>query len=378
MVTFWVVLLLSYIYHGTGITVGYHRLLSHKAFKCPKWVEYFIVSGGYLALEGSPIAWVSTHRQHHRYSDLPGDPHSPMDGVYHAFVGWLPSPIVRLSGHEIEQIVPDLQRDPVYRFFDFNHTRNHAWVCLGLSVLLRVVIFITLGPLAVLANVIGALIPFIGPFWVNSVCHMPEFGYRNFITQDSSRNVWWVGLIALGEGWHNNHHAHPQSARHGLKLSEFDLSWVFIKFLSAIGCATDIRLPKGSASTPVIDQALARQLGVPCVTETAVVAEQLTRQLQEQLTAARALSMQLIIAGENLTEQVRDAKAELVSTKKGQVSGQFNPAGSELTDQLISACDRLSDELTQAKTELGQQFQAKSEPIALTLLPDPELETAIR
>lgn len=341
MLTFWIVFLLSYMYHGMGITVGYHRLLSHKAFKCPRWVEYLIVSGGYLALEGSPVAWVATHRVHHRYSDVSGmDPHTPVDGLWHSFVGWLTNPKVKFTPDQIEQTVPDLWRDPVYRFFDFNHTKNHAWVCLALCILVRVPIFIYLGPWALVANLLGTIMPFLGPFWVNSVCHLQDFGYRNFVTEEGSRNVWWVGLIALGEGWHNNHHAVPQSARHGMKGSEIDVSWYFIKTLGMLGLATDIRLPKVGKNTPVLDPALAAQLNVPCAADGALAVaktDQLIADLQQQLVSARSLASQLMH-----TEQL-------------------NQAGAQITEQLIQSCDRLSEQLSSATAQLSRQSLVSSE-----------------
>jgi fatty-acid desaturase len=252
MLTFVIALVLSYLYHGFGITVGYHRLLSHRALKLPLWLEYFIVSGGYLALEGSPIAWVATHRQHHRFTDEDGDPHKPADGFWHAFSGWLVKPKVFISGEQVEQICPDLWRDPVYRYLDYNHTRKHAKVCLWMSIAFKLAILLLWGPWALLGNVLGNLIVFVGPFWVNSVCHLPEKGYKNFETTDASRNVPWVGWWALGEGWHNNHHAVPQSARHGIRNDEFDLSWAFISILGALGLATNIRLPKEPKLYPAI------------------------------------------------------------------------------------------------------------------------------
>lgn len=383
MLTFWTVFLLSYLYHGMGITVGYHRLLSHRAFKCPRWVEYLIVSGGYLALEGSPVAWVATHRVHHRKSDQPGDPHSPVDGFWHSWAGWLIKPKVTFTGEAIEQTVPDLWRDPVYRFFDFNHTRTHAWVCLFLNILLRVGIFLWLGPIALVANLLGAILPFLGPFWVNSVCHLQEYGYRNFATEDGSRNVWWVGLIGLGEGWHNNHHAIPQSARHGMKPSEFDISWYFIKTLSLLGLATDIRMPRGSKNVPVLDAALAAQLNVPCATDAVIQADRMNDQLavakadlQEQLVAARALAAQLASTCDSLTEQVKIAKAGLVSNVAA--------TREQISDQLLNTCDRLSEELANAKMQFGDQLQDKVtnlqgnvDQLAQSILPAREAETSI-
>lgn len=375
MITFWVVFLLSYLYHGMGITVGYHRLLSHRAFKCPRWVEYIIVSGGYLALEGSPVAWVATHRVHHRYSDLEGDPHSPKDGFWHSFMGWLTNPKVKFTPEQIEQTVPDLWRDPVYRFFDFNHTRWHALVCLASCIALRVVIFIYLGPIALAANLLAMLTAFIGPFWVNSVCHIQEFGYRNFVTEDGSRNVWWVGLVGLGEGWHNNHHALPQSARHGIKTAEIDFSWYFIKFLSMIGLVTDIKMPRGARSTVCLDSALAAQLNVPCAADDVIAVSETQAQLaaaraelQQQLIAARALATQMISACDSLAHHLSDAKSEMaanVTQTKEQVAEQLNQARTHLADQLIGACDRLSDELATAKG----QIQVAADHIAPRLVP---------
>jgi sn-1 stearoyl-lipid 9-desaturase len=260
MLTFIVALVLSYLYHGYGITVGYHRLLSHRAFKCPTWLEYLIVSGGYLGFEGSPLAWVATHRVHHRYTDEEGDPHRPADGFWHAWGNWLIKPIVNLSGEQIEQVCPDLCRDPLYRYLDFNHTRKHAKVCLWLSIAFKAAILLFFGPWALLGNMLGNLFVFVGPFWVNSICHLPNAGYINFKTTDASRNVPWVGFWALGEGWHNNHHAVPQSARHGIKPYEIDISWMFIKFLSLIGLASNIRLPKEPKLAPAVSPEFAALL----------------------------------------------------------------------------------------------------------------------
>lgn len=259
MLTFVIALVLSYLYHGYGITAGYHRLLTHRSFKCPQWLEYLIVSGGYLAFEGSPIAWVCTHRVHHRYTDKMGDPHRPADGFWHSFHMWLIKPKVNFTAEQIEQVCPDLCRDKVYRALDFNHTRKHALVCLYACIAFRVILFFAFGPWVVLANLIGASTVFIGPFLVNSVAHLPNHGYKNFATEDDSRNVWWVGAIALGEGWHNNHHAVPQSARHGLRLSEIDITWVFISFLRAVGLASNVRIPKEPKMYPCIDPAFAKR-----------------------------------------------------------------------------------------------------------------------
>lgn len=237
------VFVFSFLYHGLGITLGYHRLLSHRSYRVPRWLEYLVVSGGYLSFEGSPIFWVTTHRLHHKYSDKPGDPHSPIDGWWHSFLGWMLSPLVVYDAKESMRLCPDLYKDPVYRFLHCNHTRWHALLCLVLCVLFRVVILLTLGPLALAANLLGAAMPFLGALMVNSFGHMSSLGYQNFKTGENSRNIWWVAMLSLGEGWHNNHHAIPSSARHGMFVHEPDLSWWMLRLMEAVGLASDIRVP---------------------------------------------------------------------------------------------------------------------------------------
>lgn len=243
LVLFICVLICSYLYHGLGITLGYHRLLSHRAFKVARWFEYLLISGGYLCFEGSPIGWVTTHRLHHRYSDLPGDPHSPRDGLYHAFIGWITEADSPGRTADTKTICPDLHQDLIYRFLDCNRSNRQAWLCLSLCIAFRLVIFLWLGPIALVANLLASLVVFVSPLLVNSICHLPTWGYRNFDTLDRSRNVLFVALWALGEGWHNNHHAVPQSARHGFGPKEFDLSWQSLRVLQFLGIAKEPRLP---------------------------------------------------------------------------------------------------------------------------------------
>lgn len=244
METFLLAFLVFYWYHTSGITIGYHRLLSHKSLRLPKWLEYLIVSGGYLALEGSPIFWVTTHRLHHRYSDQNGDPHSPMDGLWHAFISWMWKPKVLISAEESRRIAPDLYRDPVYNFLHCRHTHFDGVLCLVFAAIYRLLIYVLFGPVVLAANLCATFFAFLGPLLVNSVGHMRRFGYQTYDAGDDSRNVWFVAMLSLGEGWHNNHHAFPQSARHGLKTLEIDPSWMAICLLKFLGLAKDIRLPK--------------------------------------------------------------------------------------------------------------------------------------
>lgn len=251
MISFTVAFFLFYTYHALGITLGYHRILSHRSLVVPRWLEYLIVSGGYLSLEGSPIFWVSTHRLHHRYSDHEGDPHSPNDGLWHAFIAWMWDRKIVISATQSRQIAPDLYRDPVYRFLHCRHTHWDGILCLMLAILFRLAIYIFLGPTVLVANLLASAMAFVGPLLVNTIAHLPQFGYETYPCGDSSRNVWFVAMLSFGEGWHNNHHAFPQSARHGLALREFDGTWVAVCLLKFLGLAKQIRLPKNQCHLPV-------------------------------------------------------------------------------------------------------------------------------
>jgi fatty-acid desaturase len=244
MNTFLIAFFASYVFHSMGTTLGYHRLLSHRSLRLPRWLEYLVVSGGYLCLEGSPIFWVSTHRLHHRYSDHPGDPHSPMDGLWHAFIAWMWKPKVIISSYESRRIAPDLYRDPVYRLLHCGHTHWDGILCLGIAILFRIGLFLLFGPVVLAANLAATFFAFLGPLLVNTVSHLRRFGYESYNCGDDSRNVWFVAMLSLGEGWHNNHHAFPQSARHGLKPLELDATWIAIRLMQLVGLARDVRLPK--------------------------------------------------------------------------------------------------------------------------------------
>jgi len=249
------VFLVSYIYHAVGITLGYHRLLSHRSFSIPKFLEYFLVLGGYLCCEGSPIFWVTTHRLHHRYSDKPGDPHSPLDGWFHAFFMWMYKPKVVISREESRRLAPDLYKDPVYRFLHVNHTKFAGPLCLSISILYRTAIYFLFGPVVFWAELSASICAFFAPHAVNLFCHLPSLGYSSYAHGDDSRNVWLVAMISLGEGWHNNHHAFPKSAQFGLKRGEFDFSWQVIRLLSFLGIAKEIRLADTVPAEPPLEVA---------------------------------------------------------------------------------------------------------------------------
>jgi len=248
-VLFAVAFVLSYTWGVLGISIGYHRGLSHRSFKLPLLIEYFFVLGGYLVFEGGPIFWVASHRLHHRYSDRPGDPHSPNDGAWHAFLGWMSKPVVIISEDQYKVICPDLFKDPLYLFLHAGGGGRDGFLCLAINVVFRLALLALLGPFFFAGNILGSIGAFIAPLLVNSICHMPKYGYQTYKTSDLSQNCWLVALASFGEGWHNNHHQFPQSARHGLKPIELDFSWAVLLTLKTLGLARDIRLPKDKASS---------------------------------------------------------------------------------------------------------------------------------
>ena len=221
---------------GLGISMGYHRLHTHRSYKVPVGLEYLFAVCGALTLEGGPISWVATHRIHHQNSDLPGDPHSPNEGAWWAHAGWL---LTGVSNHNNTRVMskyaPDLAKDRFYVWLN-----NYHWVP---TFVLALLLFVIGGLPLVLWGVFFRVVFGLHATWlVNSATHM--WGGRRFATRDNSRNNWWVALMTFGEGWHNNHHAHPTSARHGLAWYEFDPSWIQIKILKFFGIAKSVRVAK--------------------------------------------------------------------------------------------------------------------------------------
>jgi len=227
---------------NVGIGMGYHRLLTHRGYKTPKWVEYCIAVCGTLALEGGPIFWVATHRLHHQLSDHTGDPHTPTEGGWWAHLGWILSGETMHSQTAIHaRYAPDLAKDRFYVWLSEYH-----WVPLTVIGLL---LFAIGGWSWMLWGVFLRVIVGLHATWlVNSATHM--WGSRRFPTRDDSRNNWWVALLTGGEGWHNNHHAHPVSARHGLKWYEFDPNYYGIWLLKKVGLARDVKIAQYDPKNP--------------------------------------------------------------------------------------------------------------------------------
>ncbi|EOY25820.1 hypothetical protein QUC31_011798 [Theobroma cacao] len=231
---FWLAVGLYGVTGLLGITLSFHRNLSHRSFKVPKWLEYFFAYCGVQALQGNPIDWVSTHRYHHQFCDSDRDPHSPIEGFWFSHMSWLfdTDTVVERCGEPTN--VGDLRQQPFYKFLQGTYILHP--IALG-------VLLYALGGFPFLVWGMGVRIVWVYHItWlVNSACHV--WGKQAWNTGDLSRNNWWVALLAFGEGWHNNHHAFEYSARHGLEWWQLDMTWCVIKFLQVIGQATEVKLP---------------------------------------------------------------------------------------------------------------------------------------
>jgi stearoyl-CoA desaturase (delta-9 desaturase) len=233
-----------------GVGMGYHRLLTHRGYKVPKWLEYFLAMCGTLALEGGPIFWVATHRVHHQHTDKPGDPHTPNEGGWWSHAGWILSGKAMAADTSIlARYVPDLGKDKGLVWLS-----NYHWVPLttlgfGLLALGHHFGGWHLGWSMVFWGIFLRVTIGLHATWlVNSATHM--WGSRRFATRDESRNNWWVALLTGGEGWHNNHHAHPVSAKHGLAWYEIDPNWYGIWLLKKIGLAKQVLVAEFDRENP--------------------------------------------------------------------------------------------------------------------------------
>lgn len=235
-------LVFAWLTAGMGITLCFHRLLTHRSFSTPNWFKYLLTAVGCLACQGGPIQWVGTHRIHHKHSDQPNDPHSPTHGFAWAHVFWCLHKNQGGMPWAACNAAQDLCRDPVMRLF------NKYYILLPL---LAVAMTYTGGELAasygwatsgwswvIWGVAVRTVAVYHGTWFVNSAAH--TWGYRNYPTNDNSTNLWWVALISFGEGWHNNHHGDQRAAAHGRRWFELDVTYWTIRLLSLVGLARDI------------------------------------------------------------------------------------------------------------------------------------------
>lgn len=231
-----IAVVLTWVAGSLGVGIGYHRLLTHRGFKTPKWFEYILTICGMLALEGGAINWVVTHRIHHAFTEQPGDPHSPRHGRWWSHIGWiLRGTAQQHSDKTMRRYAPDLMSDPIHLFL--NRIYFVPLIICGIALL-------ALGGLPYLMWGVFFRVTFaLHSTWlVNSATHL--WGSRRFETADDSTNSWWVALLTFGEGWHNNHHAYARAAKHGLAWYELDMNWVTIRALSFLRLATSIHVVK--------------------------------------------------------------------------------------------------------------------------------------
>ena len=228
-------LVLSVLTSAIGVSLCFHRALTHRGLRLARPLEYIGALLGTLALQGGPITWVATHRAHHASTDRVGDPHGADRGFLWSHVKWL-----LLQNKDVPQreertrLAADLAADPFHHFLEHNQVQ--------LQIALGIFLFCLGGWSWLVWGIFVRLVLMYHTTWlVNSAGH--TFGYRTYRTNDLSRNSWWVALISWGEGWHNNHHAFQFSARHGLRWFEIDVTWWMIRLLALLGLATDVKVP---------------------------------------------------------------------------------------------------------------------------------------
>jgi stearoyl-CoA desaturase (delta-9 desaturase) len=245
-----------------GISLSYHRMLSHKSWRAKPWLRNFLTFLACLTLEMGPISWSATHRLHHRESDHEDDPHSPLVSFFWAHMGWLfvTHPIIDDEERK-KALAPDLYRDATLRFFE----RNYVWLWVGVSLLLFAggLAFggLQLGlSLLIWGGFLRTVLVWHATWFVNSVTHL--WGYRNYQTTDDSRNLWWVAVVTFGEGWHNNHHARAGTANFGHKWWEFDPTFWALALLNKLGWVEKLNLAEplpADSPVKVLDGKIAAQ-----------------------------------------------------------------------------------------------------------------------
>ena len=244
------IMITTYYFAGLGVTIGFHRFLTHGSFQTRPWMKALLAIAGSFAVQGSVISWVAAHRRHHAFSDKEGDPHSPhldegegmagiLKGLWHAHVGWLFAPELT----DLDRWAPDMMKDPVMRRID---RLFPLWTALSLA------LPAALG-FAITQTLEGAITAFLWgglarvfllhhvTWSINSICHF--YGKRPFETTDHSTNNWALSILSFGESWHNNHHAFPSSARHGILKGQIDTSAGVITLLEKLKLVENVKGP---------------------------------------------------------------------------------------------------------------------------------------
>src|SRR5687768_788746 len=239
-------LIVKWIVGSLGIGVGWHRLLTHRSFKAPKWLEYVLTILGTMSMQDSPDKWVATHRIHHKFTEMEGDPHSTKGGFWWAQLGWIVWGTAQDHDEAtLKRYIPDLLKDRGHRLIS-----RYYYVPIIISAF---ILFAIGGWTMVVWGVAARVVAGWHATWfVNSLSHI--YGQRPYQTSDDSTNNWFVALLSFGEGWHNNHHAFPTSARHGLEWFQLDMNWIVIRILEKLGWATQIKTPEIKPLIPELEQ----------------------------------------------------------------------------------------------------------------------------
>ena len=229
----------NWIVGSLGVGLGWHRLLTHRSFKAPKWLEYMLTALGTMSIQDSPNKWVATHRIHHAFTETDKDPHSTRPGFWWAQIGWIVWGTAQDHDEKtLKRYVPDLLKDKgqllISRFY-------------YLPIIISAVFLFAIGgwSMVVWGAFARVVIGWHTTWFVNSLSHI--YGKRPHSTDDDSTNNWFVAILTFGEGWHNNHHAFPTSARHGLKWHQFDMNWITIRIFERLGWAKQIKLAESAS-----------------------------------------------------------------------------------------------------------------------------------
>jgi stearoyl-CoA desaturase (delta-9 desaturase) len=242
-----VMLVGNWVVGSLGVGLGYHRLLTHRSFSAPKWLEYLLTILGTMSLQNEPYKWVATHRIHHQFTETEKDPHSTRPGFWWAHMIWIFKGTAQDHDEAtFRKYVPDLLKD-----------KGQALIAkyFYLPIILSAAVLFAFGGwgLVLWGVVVRVIFGWHTTWFVNSLAHM--FGKRRFETNDDSTNNWFVAFLTFGEGWHNNHHAQPTSARHGLRWYEFDMNWIAIRIFEKLGWAKKIRVFKSGKTAVELKQA---------------------------------------------------------------------------------------------------------------------------
>ncbi|MEM6332155.1 MAG: fatty acid desaturase [Planctomycetota bacterium] len=340
---------LGYFTIAWGIGLCYHRLLTHRSFKTPKWFEYALTVLACINWQGGPVSWVGTHRLHHKHSDHDHDPHSPQHGFTWAHITWTLHK--RIEGIDGKSAAKDLQRDRVLKLLDDWHGVPQFVLAALLFGIGTLVGGWALGVSWVVWGVaLRTVVVFHATWFVNSASH--TWGYQNYDdTGEHSTNLAWVALLTFGEGWHNNHHAHPRSASHGLTWWEIDMTYWTICALSWVGLASDIKLVEPEKMPAAVKAQKAAEAKAAEAAKAEVVAE--SKHHPTWAETAERVSEVASEAASRASEAATRA-SEAASEAAGRVSEAASEAAGRVSEAATEAAERVSEAASEAAARASE------------------------